>query len=355
MEKKTLREIGERLKWERENRYDIVVSTEELKTSVDVGTGTIRMDVPQPDGEFKHHGITGFAHGQIANKTGIPKKYYDKMIEDGKPDLLATNINAWLPQKDKRLVRVLGNDVRALLSDRYRVIDNHDVLYTSLEEINNVQEKLGFNIDIERADVTETRLYMKAISKDLTDDIMYKPTESSPVYGGIIITNSEVGCGAFKVEPYMHVQVCSNGMVSDMSLRRIHVGREKDAGIINWSDVTRELEDRALWSKIRDMIQQTFDPEIFHKWVDEINGVAQIEIAKPTLAIDNVIKRFDLPKGRKDDLLDQFAKESPNMWGLSMAVTRVAQDLENYDQQVEWEKVGSKILETPPKVFEREI
>ena len=39
--------------------------------------------------------LTPYAHGQLADHLGIPKKYYDRSLEL-KPDLLAENINVWL-------------------------------------------------------------------------------------------------------------------------------------------------------------------------------------------------------------------------------------------------------------------
>jgi len=32
---------------------------------------------------------------------------------------------------------------------------------------------------------------------------------------------------------------------------------------MDWSDETRQLEDRVLWSKVRDIIKATFDREVF--------------------------------------------------------------------------------------------
>lgn len=168
MNRKTLGEIAQELERQKMSRYDIVVPTDMLKVCVDVGTNTISMSVPQVDGGTKYHGINEYAHGQIANKCGIPKQYYDKLRSLGKYELLANNVNEFLPDKERRLVRVLDNDVRALLSDRYRVIDNHDVLYNVLGEFRNIQEHIGMNIDVDRADITDTHMYIKASSPELT-------------------------------------------------------------------------------------------------------------------------------------------------------------------------------------------
>ena len=348
MEKKSLKELVDELERQKTSRYDVVVPSENLIVLKD--GDNLYVDVPQPDGTSKRHGITEYAHSQFADKTGIPLKYYNKMKETGHIDLLATNINEWLPTKDKRLVRILDNNVRALLSDRYRIIDNYDVVYATLEEFKKIQEQRNINIEIKRNDLTETSLYIKATSPDLTDEVIHWKDrdgneKTEPVHGGIIISNSEVGAGAFNVKPFVNVLVCQNGLIGEHVFKRVHIGRELGVGLIDWSNETLELEDAALWSKIRDMIQATFDSEVFHKWMDEINEVASTEVPKPVIAVDNIIKHFDMPKSKKDDLLNQFAKESPTQWGLSMAVTQIAQNEEDYEQQIEMEKIGAKILD----------
>lgn len=339
------------LERQKQNRYDLVVPTESLIVLQE--ENQILMDVPQPDDKVKRHGITEFAQHQIAEKCKIPWRYYDKMREAGKLDLLTDNVNAWLPDKEQRLVRVLDDNVRALLSDRYRCIDNYDMSLLMLEEFEKIQ-KGGMQVDIKDATLTETKLYIKATSPDLSDDVIYAKGKAEPVHGGIIISNSEVGHGAFRVEPFMNVLVCQNGLISDRAFARVHLGRQLDAGFIDWSNETIELDDKALWAKIRDMIRGTFTKEIFQSWVDRLNEVASFEIPKPVVAVDNVVKHFKISDKRKEDLLNQFAKQSPTQWGLSMAVTRIAQDEKNYDNRIELEKVGAKILETQPQILIKE-
>jgi len=343
-----IKDLAEELERQKINRYDLVVPSNELIVFTE--GNKVYMTVPQTDGSQKNHDITEYCHSQISWKTGIPMKYYKKMMDE-KPELLSTNINAWLPTREKRLVRVLDNEVRALLSDRYRIIDNYDVAFLALQEFKKIADEKGFKIDIRRSDLTDRHLYIKVTSPDLVDEILdnKEKKKGDKVNGGIIISNSEVGSGCFKVTPFVEVLKCSNGLIGDDVLKKVHVGRELGIGEIDWSDETLKLEDEALWSKMRDMIHATFDPDIFHKWVDKINGVAQVEIEKPTVAVSNVVKHFKIPDGKKDDLLNQFAKESPTQWGLSMAVTRIAQDEEDYEKQIELEKIGNDILNMDAK------
>jgi len=51
--------------------------------------------------------------------------------------------------------------------------------------------------------------------------------------------------------------------------------------MIDWSDETKELEDKAFWSKVRDIIRATFDKQTFQSWVEKLKESTKIEIKKP--------------------------------------------------------------------------
>lgn len=78
------------------------------------------------------------AHGQFSDYLGVPKKYYDRMLQEA-PDLLCRNLNHWLEngKNERRLVRTLDGEVRAVLSDRYRLLDNYDFATAVLIRINS--------------------------------------------------------------------------------------------------------------------------------------------------------------------------------------------------------------------------
>jgi len=357
IDRKEFEAVVRELRRQKESKYDVIVSSDNLIALKDVD-GTLKLEVPFVDESGNiisrdRYGITDFCHSQISAKTGIPYRYYQRMMDAGKINLLAQNINAWLPSKEKRLVRILDGKVRAVLSDRYRIIDNYDVLWKSIEEVNKVRSKYNIRVDIRDLRVTEQHLYLKITSPDLVGNINTK-RHSGAVNGGIIISNSEVGAGAFYVKPFMTVLVCSNGLISENVFKKVHVGKERGIGLIDWSDETLQLEDLALWSKISDMIHATFNPEIFAQWVDRINGVATNEITKPQLAVDNIIKHFDLPQKKKEDILNQFFKEDDTQWGLAMAVTRIAHNEKDYEKAIELEHIGSRILELPIEVINGE-
>ena len=76
-------------------------------------------------------GTTDLFHRQVASALNIPARYYDLMQRE-KPNLLAENVNSWFSTKDASyMVRSMdygyGRVARALLSDRYRRIDNLEI------------------------------------------------------------------------------------------------------------------------------------------------------------------------------------------------------------------------------------
>lgn len=76
-------------------------------------------------------GTTSLFHRQVASALGIPAKYYD-LMQAQKPELLAENVNSWFADKPSSyMVRSMdygaGQVARALLSERYRRIDNMEI------------------------------------------------------------------------------------------------------------------------------------------------------------------------------------------------------------------------------------
>jgi len=321
-------DLVKELERQKENSKDIIVDSRTLKA---VSNGELKIKI---EGYGKYP-LTEWAHLQLAEKLGIPKKYYDRMRKEGKIELLAENINAWIKEREKRLIRILDGKIRAVLSDRYRIMDNYDLVFLALEEFKRKE-----TVEIYKIDLTETMLYLKAIDKTLTEEIR----ENDVIYGGLIIRNSEVGASSFRVEPFLLRKICNNGLIGKYSLKRIHLGRQTmEIGEIEWSDETRKLEDRAFWAKVRDIIRNTFDKKIFLSWIEKMKEAAETKIEKPKEAIDNVVKYAQLTEEQKNILLMHFTEKTK--YGLVNAITSLARDTKNIDEKIRLEEIGGKLLE----------
>lgn len=187
---------------QREARMDLIADTRSLSVSTENGSSTLSIFTDKDIYNFK---VTDIAHRQIADRLGIPFKYYERMMNEY-PKLLDENINSWLKFKvEKRMLRTLDGKLRAFLSNRYRRLDNLELVDHILPVIAQMK-----NCSIVSCDITETHLYLKVINKSMKAEI----TEGDIVQAGFVVSNSEIGLGALKVEPLVYRLVCKNGMIS---------------------------------------------------------------------------------------------------------------------------------------------
>jgi hypothetical protein len=257
--------------------------------------------------------------------------------------LLAHNVNTWLSRsQDQQLVRTLDGNVRGWLSNRYRVIDNHTVAMAVLPVL---MEK-GSGLRVESCEVTEKRMYIKAVNERLTVNVK----KGDPVQAGIVISNSEVGAGAFKIEPLVLILNCINGAIMpDAGLRKFHIGRqtaELENAIEVFADDTRRADDTALMLKMRDVVTAALDEAAFRQTAKLLTITADNKIEKdPVAALDMAIEVLKVNgKHRAGILTELITGADLSQWGLSNAVTAYAQKVESYEEATELERVGGSII-----------
>lgn len=294
------------------------------------------------DGLPRQANTTG--HGQVAEYTGIPKPYYDRMLEQDRP-LLARNVNEWLGRKggERRMVRVLDDKLRAVLSDRYQRIDNDQVAEVTL----NVLARIP-NVRVVSSAITETRLYIKAVSYDVTADIP-GASVGDTIAAGVMISNSEVGMGAVSIKGFVERLVCKNGMVRDDGrLRANHVGRRADESIEGLlSDETRRLEDEVVLRKVRDVVRHAFDSVQLQMLAKRLGDTrSQIIEGDVPAAVEALgPATLGLSVGERQSVLRHLIEGGDlSRFGLIQAVTRTAEDVESYDRATEIETLGYKLV-----------
>ena len=291
--------------------------------------------------------ISGLAHEQIGQRLGIPKKYYDKMKEES-PGLLARNVNHWFGNTpERRMVRTMDNRVRAFLSERYRPLDNLDMAEAVLPTIT----KMGCRIM--SAELTDKRLYIKAVTERIAAEV--RPGDV--VQAGVVVSNSEVGCGSVKVEPLIYRLVCSNGMiVPDHSLKKYHVGREYGGEDVQefYRDETRLADDKAFWMKVRDVVSGSLQQEVFARIVDRMREATERKItADPVKVVEVTRTRFGLSDTERGQVLRHLITSGDlTAYGLSSAVTRASQDIPDYERATELERFGSDVITMPRREWE---
>lgn len=282
-------------------------------------------------------------HNQIAERLGIPTKYYNVMRQSA-PELLATNINHWLAAtKERRMIRGLGDNARAFLSDRYHRIDNEHVLETILPVL---METGG--IQVKSCEVTENRMYVKATSSNVVAEVRESKRVGDLVEAGVLITNSEIGLGSLSIKPFLNFLVCTNGMVRDkLTFMKYHVGRKIDNSELFLSDATKSLEDKAVLSRVRDVIKACMSLDLLQSEVAAMEAATQQKITGDVpKSIEVVGETLQLTQIERSGVLRHLIESGDlSRYSLMNAVTRFSSDVADYDRATELETLGGRILD----------
>ena len=304
-------------------------------------------------GDVGAYPLTDHAHGQMADRLGIPKKYYDRMRAEA-PALLAGNVNHWFRETpERRLVRTLDGKARAFLSDRYHRIDHEQIADAVLP----VLLEAGGHGAVISCCVTDAKLYIQALFPRLEGDVK----RGDPVQGGVIVSNGEIGHGALDIRPMIYRLVCTNGMIAghiaeDARLRRNHVGRRVEMGedYSVYSDETLKADDRALALKIRDSIRALAQPALFNRILAELRDATQQPIGNPIAAVTELGKSYPIAQGEQDSILmNLIGGADYSKWGMVNAITELANAHPSYDRAVELQTLGGRVLDLKPTEWRR--
>lgn len=345
----SLTDLARTIEAQRNLKQDYIVPTEQASMIVQ-GDSHVALSFDGGRGSVVETPILTLAHRQIGDRLGIPAKYYDRMRETD-PDLLATNVNAWFRHTpEKRMVRTLGGDARAFLSNRYQRIENEEIAEVALPVLMDIPD-----VKIVSTNVTPHRMYIQAVAPRVQGDVRVGDT----VQAGVIISNSEVGSGSVSVSAVTWRLVCLNGMVAAKPFRAYHVGRKVDDTESLWADDTRQADDRAVLLKVRDMVRSAVDADAFRTRLDAMRELADgsqaIVRGDPVPAVEVLAAKVGANDTERGGILRSLIEGGDlSAWGLINAVTAQAHTVGNYDRAVEFEAAGGRLLEMSRKEW-REV
>lgn len=308
-------------------------------------------------------GINPWAHQQFSDLLAIPRAYYNRMLAQ-QPELLAENLRTWLTSdgNTKRLFRTLNGKLRAVLSPKYRPLDNFDLANAILPSL----MKLDFQIM--SSELTETRMYIKGILPSLSDELPEGMTwgnghsmvgRDGRLVAALVVSNSEVGGGTLKVEPSVFTTWCTNlAIMQQAAMRKYHVGRAgtADESFEVFRDETREADDRAFFLKVQDVALAAFREDTFKAAIAQIRESAKVEILNNDLkvVVDRTVKELALPEKSASGILGFLARGGDfTKWGLSSAITQVANGWESYEGATSLERAGGQVLALGAREWDR--
>lgn len=329
-------------------KADYLVNTGNLHLETCDGAPTLRLlDANRVD-RVEPLDILPTVHRQMGDYLNIPRKYYDRMLQENM-GLLAQNVNSWLQRgAEQRMIRTIDGRARAFLSSRYRRIDNIDIARITLPIIREMPDAI-----YESCNLSDDYMYIKVVNPRLTAEVV----PGDIVQAGVVISNSETGQGAVCVQPLIFRLVCSNGMVvNEARTRRNHIGRVNsgDENLLIYSEATLAADDKAFVMKVQDTVRAAVDEARFAKVLDKLRESKQAKLN--TADIPCVVKLasagLHLTDAESDGVFNQLIQDADyTLYGLANAVTRFSQDVEDYDRASKLEEIGYQIITMSPELF----
>ena len=354
------------LQQQHNTKLDVVVPTTGIQSTAGVweveGTGHAVLD---PDGVTSAVGRfapTGTCDAAMADKLGIPTAYLRRLRAEHL-DLYDANVNGWLQRQPDRqlLVRTLRSPdadrdgiARAVLSGRYRFVDNLDVLLAVLDGIRTA----GADVQVVRCDLTERHMYVQIASQSVAaraETLLRgyvspftgsRGTDNPLVFAGFVLANSETGHGSFSITPRLIAQVCSNGYtITRDAMREVHLGGQLGEGVIRWSDSTQRAAVDLIAKQAADATATflTTDYLTHNLRTLEAGAGTKIEDARGTIRYVSSQLRFT--EDQQTAILDHYLGAGQRTaGGILQAVTSAAQLQADADAAYEMERVGLRAM-----------
>lgn len=344
-------------------RVDYLVNTQAALRLVQAanfskGIALVSLDTKIPDAVLNRWALTDNAHAQIAAWCEIPVKFYDRFVADH-PDMVCDIVNKLFEREPgTRMVRTLDGQVRAFMSDRYRRLDNDQILAQTLPVLLSDTNADGTKANIVLASqLSENHMRLSVLFTDPSLKQTIGTThdgKSDEIYPGFRVENSETGRGRLTFRGFFYRSYCTNGAVytfgdSEFEFTRNHVGGKLAAGLdsIIFRDETKRADDEALIMQVQDMMGAMRNKAVCDKLGDSLrNAKSSIPIEHVNPAISVIAKQVGLKESEKDQVLKNLIAEADlSRYGMMNAITAIANDASTDDERaVELQEMGGKVL-----------
>jgi hypothetical protein len=282
--------------------------------------------LPKGPEEFQVH---KHAIRQVAEKLGIPGAYLTSLVYgDPWQRTLGYNImnthNGWT-DRNKVLVRAVGNEVRGFLSDQFRRLDSEMIFATHMDEVFANGGKLADGL------MDDTRVMIESL---LPEAIEIKTPMNGSIFlaFGTRLATSDYGDGALELRSFIMQGICLNGMVRESVLRAVHLGA-KLADNIGLSEKTYRLDSETTASAIRDLTGNLYSSSVIKDRMLEVKASADMTV-DATRELKNLLVTQKILKGESEEIGRILMQNRPEdglqgestLWKLTQGITAYAND-----------------------------
>lgn len=300
------------------------------------------------DHGFVNGEMTRHAMRQVAGDLNIPLKYAD-MLMDQDPGLLEYNLNERSHKAShSRMLRTIDNKMVGNVSPSFSRLYDNDIILKGL--LPSIQ---GTDFTVQTCNINDQMMHLSLTSEKLKGEVKV----GDIVQGGIKMRNSGVGASrmffarlAFRL---WCLNGCTNTEVVD-SYSRIHRGVRQPEGIL-YRDSTIQKHQELIACEIADTVNCLLAPEAFEAELDLMRATTERKIEGDVVkAVEQLGKIVTYTQDEGSKILKHLIKGGDlTQWGMLNAVTRYAQDIEDYDRSMEMESIGGKVLTLKPNQWEQ--
>lgn len=348
----------------------------------------------------------------IGDKAGVPAAYIKRLLNDDRDqqlvNLAAVNLNEFYERRSGEMhtrgkkvqkqvfVRSLKNEqgvpvVRAMLSDRYFVLNNLDIAMQALAIVTKTNDggtaakdarafdwhldpfrfELGFvnpgvAFDLKNPDKGLIRCEGKQddhgwvypgggsfdIGRGWTGRLGENDKSQHLVFPACFISNSETGGGSASVEMSFMEAVCLNTARLGINATRRHLGGLMEQADDYTSDETKRKVRETWLSVMADSLKQVFDEKQFEENCRKFLGLATQEIKDVKKVTEHLISAIPGADALLDEVLkayNQFTTGKNTVMDVQRALTSVAQD-QPYEKAAKLETIAGRLITGEIKV-----
>jgi hypothetical protein len=263
------------------------------------------------------------------------------------PKYFAAVMNDLIPQLESKglIVRTHGKDIRAILTDRYGIVDNTQVL-NAVREILVASGNEMPDLQVVKSEVTRDRLDMRIVFQNpkiknpeiVPQGETRRGDSGNRPYGfGAFVGNEETGRGGLSVKALIQRHGCTNSIIVEHkdNIQLRHLGE------------TQVLLGR---------LQQSF-ADILPVAAQTLNRIYEVtNKALPNLT--DVLSGLSKQYGWDDDTAKQVligTEGQETVMGLVNGVSFAASKIEDSASRVEMETQAGAILVAPDSLFARAV
>ena len=297
--------------------------------------------------------MTESFHNNLARKFDIPIHYY-RRIKNEEPKLFEKTINTlnknsnpqmfrkYKVKKKFRLKNIINGqssgNLRALLSDRYKIIDNKEIL----KHLEPKFDKKNFVLLSGYED--ENVMSCKIRFSNLIGSVRQGDT----VYGGIYLRNSEVGRSSLTISALIYRLVCTNGLMipnTETIYNTFHLGAKNPINYTpNYIVPTSALDNIDL------VINHLLSKNLFKDKLESLKHTTTQPIKK--VKYDKIKEFYATTDDEQEMIKQEFETENDfTLYGLIQAFTSTARKIKNIQRSLYLEKIGGRLIYNSEKIY----